>query len=132
MSERGPDAPDDPEVTDATAAPPRDAVTPVEVVGGVLGLAALAVADAATGGVIGLLGAIPGKAPRREPFPDDLPPPRGTAPVVTDGRGNAHCTGCGAVVAWAAMELDEHGYFCARCAAARRAATGSRSALRAT
>ncbi|MGN6105187.1 MAG: hypothetical protein ACTHU0_08790 [Kofleriaceae bacterium] len=109
------------DLDDPDAPEPRDRVTPLEVAGGVVGLVAIVVADAATGGLISLLDAIPAPAPRNEPFPADLPPPAGTAAPVADGRGNVRCTGCGEVVPWASMTLDPDGYFCARCAAAESA-----------
>ena len=42
--------------------------------------------------------------------------------VLGDGEGNVPCTRCKMIVPYATMSLNEHGSFCAPCAAGLRAA----------
>lgn len=103
------------------ANPPADlpSVSAVEIVAGsalVLGLAAL---DAASGGLFGAIGALPGDL-SGDSDPEDRAPVvpadlhLSAAPAL-GADGLVACTGCQRRVAYGAMALSEHGYFCERC-----------------
>lgn len=57
--------------------------------------------------------------PQPEPSRELVHVPRS---VLGDGRGNVPCTRCKTIVSYATMSLNEHGSFCAPCAAGLRAA----------
>jgi len=68
---------------------------------------------------------------RFKPYPGrpvQVPPDLAqTAAPVRAVDGRVVCSGCGAAVPFASMSLNEHGYFCPRCAQAARAAAATQA-----
>ncbi len=95
------------------------------VAGGVGALGAFVVIDQCTGGLLGALTSLPSCGD--EPAPIDvnallqaMPELAATAPPQLTADRRALCTRCAAAVEFASMSLNEHGYFCAACAASSR------------
>jgi len=102
---------------DPPAPPP---LSKAELAGALVAVAAFAVVDQLTGGIISGLGSLPGSslfAGAQAALPDP-----GTGPAK-NRNGDVECTRCRAFVPWSTMFLDEHGYFCSPCADAIIAAS---------
>jgi hypothetical protein len=104
---------------------PFDAPTPeppstAEVIGTTAAAIGVIAADVATGGLLSTLAGIPSPS-CDEKRPVDITPLLATiadtSAPARDADGNAACSRCGEHVPYETMSLNEHGYFCARCAA---------------
>lgn len=106
--------------TEADPLPPTPGVTAGEVLAGTAALAGLTALDVVTGGLLSVLGSLPGGLPRSGDTYDGPPlhvPPdlHHTAAPAADAEGRVACTRCRRRVPYASMALNEHGYFCATC-----------------
>lgn len=104
--------------------PPRPPKTsPAEIAAGAA-VAGLAIVDHATGGFGHTILTISGGGDKEpidvEALERASPGLCGTAPPQLDADGRAMCTRCSTAVPFGEMSLDEHGYFCAGCAAVTR------------
>lgn len=101
-------------------APTPEPPTAAEVIGTAAAAVGIIAADVATGGILSALGSIPSPS-CEETRPVDITPLLATiadtSAPARDADGNAACSRCGEYVAYEAMSLNEHGYFCAPCAA---------------
>ncbi len=99
--------------------PPQ--ISAAETSGAIAGVVVIGAVDIATGGLFSAIAAIPGSADSGPPdIQAGLDSIRDTGAPPRDADGNVACSRCGTFVSWASMSLNEHGYFCAACAAPER------------
>jgi hypothetical protein len=105
---------DPPDGWEPAAPPPGpEDVSAATVALGTVAVVGLVAIDTLTGGLVSLIGAIPGGTDDPAPFVPRTP--EGTAPPVVHADGTVACSRCGRASPYASMALNEHGYFCASC-----------------